>query len=1534
MPKPLQNTSQSASTGRRRRTLNTWLLAFSAIVLFVIAPAAYLWHNYQTRQLANSFLSRADQLFSEKKPRDAAEYLQRYLQIKPKDSNIRARLAEAYDESASTSAGKRRAIELYYQALGFGENETNADVLKLFKQNEPGLHRRLCELLLETGQYAAAEQEAGKLSALAEARLKADPRDKQAGELQSQGKRLFALAVYKQCQLGTWKKSGTESASEILEQALKDNRGDRELAPILAVMYRDEPQWLSEEKQKLTTEERNQRADQFVDDLISARPTDSGLLLIRYRYRQRYGLPKASEDLSAAFEAAPNDPAVLAAEGEAESAAAQAAFATSGRLEDAKPHLESALGYWRQVIAAKPGDENAVLNASNIQQRLGKPEESLKTCEAGLERLPNSIRLNLEAARILLDQNRSEEAAAAAPSQGKLGYLERAERLIAQFAIQAKQENSPEQLQALGGFQETARLLRGQWHFERGNLQEALSLLKQVPLGEKTANALQAGSWLGEIHTRMMQPDQAAKYFEDVAVVFPRSLDAHQAAANAWEMLGRFDLSEKHRRQAVEIQDTVENRYLLARALFRAEMQKPAADRQWGAFDKAMSLTLEAKAESDSVFSWQPELLAIEVGALREKGSDGSVANHEQTLERLRALENSHPSTPALLVELILDYESLQAPGDADRAAAELARLKPEAAATYLAQSRLAIQRRNAGGARAALAEGMQKVGPDDKSRLQRELVAIDLAENRDSDAAKHLGELLQSKASLDAKSLDFETLNLVLTFVEKAVNNHDIESAKRWEGKLLESEGPDGSLWRYARGMRLLAAAKDVKDPEFAEAEKLLAELAKIRPSWSLGCWLGGVILERQGKLEEAVEAFQNAIRLGCRQVAVHERLAALLTQLGRYAEADRCLAGLPGRIPSSLSQSSFEIARAAERGEWQNAIALARRAAEADAGNPQAAFTLSRLLEADNQVDAADDVLQRAAQTNSKDPGVHYQILAFYVRNGKTELAKEYLRGLSENVAIPQADRTRVLAQGHELIGDAVKAKETWKTLAGEVKDTAVEQTALGEQLMNRDPEGAEKALRRALQIDKNYGAARVMLAGLLANRGGEAEWKEALSLLSDSLADARQERLRQTVLALVYASRGGKANLEKARNIVERLLSDPRRPSIQESLLLAKIYEAEGNVEEARARLKMLVEASPNPRANDVAAYVDLLLRQELPQGEEARQELVGERERWVKELQTLAPDSPQSITLTARWLETCNRGAEIEPLVETWATAQRAHVPKNPKEEIKFSEMVGNLYMSLEAYPAAERWYRQAMAKAADHYAPLARCLACQGRYEEAFHLCESAAENDSSPRSAIIAASLLFEGQPAAEDLARAEKLLGKAAETYGDQPNVLNVWAAVMILQGRMDDAATLYRRVLKLQPRDALAMNNLATVLADQPDKGTRDEGKELIEKAITLSGPRAGFLDVKGTILLAEKDAEQAIPLLEEAATSSQADSRYVFHLAVAYLRAGKVDQAREAFQRARKLGLDRQILTPGDKRYKTELEQALNSQSNAKP
>jgi pentatricopeptide repeat protein len=134
--------------------------------------------------------------------------------------------------------------------------------------------------------------------------------------------------------------------------------------------------------------------------------------------------------------------------------------------------------------------------------------------------------------------------------------------------------------------------------------------------------------------------------------------------------------------------------------------------------------------------------------------------------------------------------------------------------------------------------------------------------------------------------------------------------------------------------------------------------------------------------------------------------------------------------------------------------------------------------------------------------------------------------------------------------------------------------------------------------------------------------------------------------------------------------------------------------------------------------------------------------------------------------------------------------------------------------------------------------------------------------------------------------------------------------ADLRLLQSRYADAVAIYRRVLERDSHNATALNNLAWILALKQGKGA--EALELAGQALQIIGPNPSLLDTRGVIYLSLGRVDQAVQDLE-AALEEKPTATYCFHLARALAMAKNVDRAKEAFRRAKELGLTPNSLDP---------------------
>jgi tetratricopeptide (TPR) repeat protein len=104
------------------------------------------------------------------------------------------------------------------------------------------------------------------------------------------------------------------------------------------------------------------------------------------------------------------------------------------------------------------------------------------------------------------------------------------------------------------------------------------------------------------------------------------------------------------------------------------------------------------------------------------------------------------------------------------------------------------------------------------------------------------------------------------------------------------------------------------------------------------------------------------------------------------------------------------------------------------------------------------------------------------------------------------------------------------------------------------------------------------------------------------------------------------------------------------------------------------------------------------------------------------------------------------------------------------------------------------------------------------------------------------------------------------------------------------------YRKVLKAQPDNAFAMNNLANVYLLQKDP----RALETAQEALKLSPNNANIIDTVGFALTESGAAARAVPLLRKAVSLDPDSTEYRVHLATALARSGDREAARAEVKR----------------------------------
>lgn len=1363
-----------------------------------------------------------------------------------------ARVRLAEDFDRSARSPREKARAVELYAAAIGAAPQRID-----------LRGRHLTLLLEAGDHLTALRYADEL-------LRREPED-------AVGLRVRALALAAELQARG--DVTPKAVAEALKKAIDFNLGDALLATNLARLYRGYLQ-ASEE------------ADRAMDWLVLLSGDKAAALLARYDYRRQFGLAGADDDLQRALKYDP----------EAQNLDLRRAAALRAQETKKWPAAEQ---YFRDAVRLAPEDRRAYLGLGAAQSEQGKLDEALETWREGLAKArSDDVALLARIAGAEIEQRRWKAA----------------DKTLEKIERRARDAFGREQS---AGFV-ALYSLRAEMQIARDEFAKALPLLNRAIVLRQThaetavrfASEASLYGKLGLCHGKLGQWDQAAVNYQKAADLQPSEIPLRLSAAAAWAMVGRLDAAASQYELALAHGDAAPGAWVsYAELVFRQQLANPEPN--WSQFDRVLTeaRTALAAAKASPAESLALELLAAE--ALLERQQP------DQAFELLREIERQSNAAPEIAASLVFDYERLGRRQDADRVLAELEKQPENGFKTVLLRVDLLARRRQYDEAERSLSDAL--------TRQLSDAERLELFQRR--------GRILLSQGQTDLARRQFEELarlapadrRIAALLAELALERGDSREAQVWEGRLRELCGDEDASWRYYRAQRLLneftAQASDAGDARrqlLAEAAQLQQKVEALRPHWGAGYLLKARLaqLAAPPDVEEAILGYAEAIRLGERQVKVYQALISLLYQQNRLEEAAGYLKGLRGATELPRELASLAMAIEARQGHLAQAIETARREVERRPDDALSHLWLGELLALDSSAEAirgnraeAEAELKRARDLAPDDLSAWSALLTFYAGTKQPEQARQLLEDLESGGMVADEQRPFLLAQGYALAGDHERAKALYQDAARTNRDSPNVQLQAARYFWQTDPELAQPYVDRVLELAPGHRIASQLSALLRFREGGTEQELEHVYALLDRSGDDAANLSDQRLKALMLLKRGGAKARGRARHILEGLLEGAAAPGEIDRLLLAQLYEAEGEIAAAGKQWRALTESDPRS-ANHWAAYAEFLLRTGQPSEATAA----------IEQLAALEPAdrSWRTVSLRARWHKARGDVSPISALVQQFLQQMTANTQDTVQQSILWLN-AGELFSLLLLEQQAEAAYRQAVQLEPGNLPVLAIWLAQHGKADEAVRSCLEAAPEDATPQTASTLSSILHLAPVAEELRTAAESVLAGALERHSEDAQLLFDVATLRLFQGENQEAIRLFRRTLELAPRNLLAMNNLAMLLAAVPQG--RAEALACIDRALAIAGSEPELLDSKAWILLCQGADAQAEALLRDAISARSGDARHYFHLALACQSQGRLDEARSALANAIELKLPVNLLMPEEVSRLTSLKQALH-------
>jgi tetratricopeptide (TPR) repeat protein len=651
----------------------------------------------------------------------------------------------------------------------------------------------------------------------------------------------------------------------------------------------------------------------------------------------------------------------------------------------------------------------------------------------------------------------------------------------------------------------------------------------------------------------------------------------------------------------------------------------------------------------------------------------------------------------------------------------------------------------------------------------------------------------------------------------------------------------------------------------EYVRAADLLPDDKEAQQKAGAFMLFGGQFNDAQALAERMLQRNPNDVEA---QILLANALAGLKDMDGAIAALEKAISLDPDRSVTYSELGSAQMVT----GKKAAAEAAFRKAVALDPKSAGAHLALSNFLWASGDLPAAEQEMRRALELDPKHGTANRAMAMYYLAVNNPQAAEPHLKIVAESTPGPNAKY--VLAEYYLRLGRVEDARATLTPLLRDDASFVGASVRLArvEVIAQKNAE-AHRLIEAVLAREPKNAEALITRGKLYLTEGNTVNALSAFTTAVDANPRSIEAHL---ALAQTYALRGAAKEATTAFNDALKLDGN----NMEGRLGLARLQISSGTAADAVPLMLKIVEENPRHLEARLLLLHGLMAVRDLPQA--------------TQQLNVLMQANPNSATVQTA----AGMLATMKNDTEGARTAYRRALDADPRSYQALAGLLTSEMQHKNFGPARELIEKQLAANpndpnvllmSAQTYDALGDTVAMEKALKKTVDV-----DPQSMQAYAMLGKMYYQQGRL---DLARSE------LETYvGRTPDSVpanTMLGTILELQGRTDEAKTRYAKALKIDPRAAVAANNLAWL--DANADGNLDVALQLAQTAKSQLPNRHEVDNTLGWIYYKKGLSSMAIESLGASAARAPDNPNYNYQLALAYHQNGNNTEARKYLEKA---------------------------------